>query len=52
MTYPEYVEFIGQCIRRDFVLNVTDEECRDIADYVFDKIKMTENHLNSDIMTL
>ena len=39
VTYPEYVEFIGQCIRRDFVLNVTDEECRDIADYVFDKIK-------------
>ena len=39
VTYPEYVEFIGKCIRRDFVLNVTDEECRDIADYVFDKIK-------------
>lgn len=39
VTYPEYVDFIGKCVRRDFGLVVTDEECRDIADYIFDKIK-------------
>lgn len=39
VTYPEYVEFIKSCIQRDFALEVSEEEGRDIADYIFDKIK-------------
>lgn len=39
VTYPEYLVFITDCIRRDFALDVGDEEARDIADYIFDKIK-------------
>lgn len=39
VTYPEYVEFIKECIRRDFSLDVSADEGKDIADYIFDKIK-------------
>lgn len=39
VTYPEYVEFIKGCIRRDFALDLSDDEGKEIADYIFDKIK-------------
>lgn len=39
VTYPEYVEFMQQCIKRDFGYELTLDEYKEIADYVFDKIK-------------
>ncbi|MDO5381500.1 MAG: hypothetical protein Q4F06_02090 [Eubacteriales bacterium] len=39
VTYPEYLEFLNQLLSRDFGLNLSDEENKDIADYIFDKIK-------------
>ncbi len=39
VTYPEYVDFVSGCVRRDFGLSVTDSEAKDIADFVFDKMK-------------
>ncbi len=39
VTYPEYVEFMGKCLRRDFGYELPREESKDIADYVFDKIR-------------
>ncbi len=39
VTYPEYLEFIGGMLRRDFGLTLLDEECKEIGDYIFDKIK-------------
>lgn len=39
VTYPEYLEFITELIRRDFGLRLSSEEYKEIADYIFDKIK-------------
>ncbi|MGN0407221.1 MAG: hypothetical protein ACI4EJ_03085 [Bacteroides sp.] len=39
VTYPEYVDFVRECIQRDFALDLSVEESKDIADYIFDKIK-------------
>lgn len=39
VTYPEYLEFISGMLRRDFGLTLLDTECKEIGDYIFDKIK-------------
>lgn len=39
VTYPEYVDFVEGCLRRDFGLVATAEEYKEISDYIFDKIK-------------
>lgn len=39
VTYPEYLEFITTMIKRDFGLFLSDGENKEIADYIFDKIK-------------
>ena len=39
VTYPEYLHFLSIMLKRDFGLNLTEEEYKEIADYVFDKIK-------------
>ena len=39
VTYHEYIEFITTCVNRDFGLTVGDSEAKEIADYIFDKIK-------------
>ena len=39
VTYPEYLEFISGMLRRDFGLTLLDGECKEIGDYIFDKIK-------------
>lgn len=37
--YPEILEFVSGMLRRDFSLNLTQEEAKEITDFVFDKIK-------------
>ena len=39
VTYPEYLDFIRVLLKRDFGLDLSDEESKDIADYIFDKVK-------------
>ena len=39
ITYNEYLDFFKLLVKRDFGLELSDEECREAADYVFDKIK-------------
>ncbi len=39
VTHKEYVDFFKMLVKRDFDLKLSDEECREAADYVFDKIK-------------
>jgi hypothetical protein len=39
VTYTEYLEFISVLLKRDFGLTVNDQEIKEIADYIFDKIK-------------
>lgn len=39
VTYVEYIGFITNCIQRDFSIQLDDTEGKDIADYIFDKIK-------------
>lgn len=39
ITYPEYVEFMTNCIKRDFGLELSEEENKEVVDYIFDKIK-------------
>lgn len=39
VTYPAYLEFISELLRRDFNLTLTPEEYKEIADYIFDKLK-------------
>lgn len=39
VTYPEYLTFIDGMIARDFGLALSDEESKEVADYIFDKIK-------------
>lgn len=39
VTYPEYVEFMTKCLFRDFGLKLSNEENKEVADFVFDKLK-------------
>jgi len=39
VTYPEYLDFLRLVLKRDFGLELTEEESKEIADYIFDKIK-------------
>lgn len=39
VTYPEYLEFINLMLKRDFGLVLSQDEGKEIADYIFDKIK-------------
>lgn len=39
VTYPEYLGFMQKLIKKDFGLSLSDEEYREAADYIFDKIK-------------
>lgn len=39
VTYPEYLEFIEAMLKRDFGLKLLADEYKEIADYIFDKIK-------------
>ena len=39
ITYNEYLDFFKLLVKRDFGLELSEEECREAADYVFDKIK-------------
>lgn len=39
VTYVEFVAFVSQCVRRDFAMELTADEYKEIADFVFDKIK-------------
>lgn len=39
VTYPEYLEFINLMLKRDFGLILTDDEGKELADYIFDKLK-------------
>ena len=39
VTYPEYLEFITDVLKKDFGLVLGEEESREIGDYIFDKIK-------------
>lgn len=50
ITYNEYLDFFKLLVKRDFGLELSDEECREAADYVFDKIKMKAGLLSSGIM--
>ena len=39
VTYPEYLGFMTELLRRDFGLELSEEENKEISDYIFDKIK-------------
>jgi len=39
VTYPEYVDFMANAIKRDFNLELTAEENKEVAGFVFDKIR-------------
>lgn len=39
VTYPEYLDFITSLLKRDFGLNLSAQEYKELADYIFDKIK-------------
>ncbi|MDO5401893.1 MAG: hypothetical protein Q4F11_00495 [Eubacteriales bacterium] len=39
VTYPEYLEFITKVVKGDFGLELTNEEYKGLADYIFDKVK-------------
>lgn len=39
VTYPEYLSFLRLILKRDFGLELNEEESKEIADYIFDKIK-------------
>lgn len=39
VTYPEYLDFLRLILKRDFGLELNEEDSKDIADYIFDKIK-------------
>lgn len=51
VTYKEYLDFFKMLVKRDFGLVLSDEEYVEVADYVFDKIKMMADHLSLSIMT-
>lgn len=39
VTYPEYLNFLQRVLCRDFGLELTKDEYKELADYIFDKIK-------------
>ena len=39
VTYPEYLSFISGMLKRDFGLTLAEAESKEVADYIFDKIK-------------
>lgn len=39
VTYNEYLEFMGKLLRRDFSLELEEEEERELAGFIFDKLK-------------
>lgn len=39
VTYPEYLGFMKKLIGKDFGLSLSDEEHREVSDYIFDKLK-------------
>ncbi len=39
VTYPEYLDFLRLILKRDFGLELDECDSKDIADYIFDKIK-------------
>lgn len=39
VTYPEYLDFMKKLLYRDFGLKLSDEETKEVSDYIFDKIK-------------
>lgn len=39
VTYPEYEKFMIECLKRDFAVSYEDEEYKEIAQYIFDKMK-------------
>ncbi len=39
VTYPEYLDFIRGVFTRDFGLSLSEDESKEVADYIFDKIK-------------
>ena len=39
VTYKEYLDFFKMLVRRDFGVDMSDEDCKEAADYAFDKIK-------------
>lgn len=39
VTYPEYEKFMTECLKRDFPVSYEEEDYREIAQYVFDKMK-------------
>lgn len=39
VTYPEYLDFIRGVFEKDFGLSLTEDESKEIGDYIFDKLK-------------
>ena len=39
VTYPEYLDFLRLILKRDFGLDLNEQDSKEIADYIFDKIK-------------
>ena len=39
VTYQEYAQFMGECIRRDFSINPPESDMTVLVQYIFDKIK-------------
>ena len=39
VTYPEYLDFLWLKLKRDFGLDLNEQDSKEIADYIFDKIK-------------
>lgn len=39
VTYPKYVSFLTECLKRDFGVQTDEQTYREIADFVFDKLK-------------
>ncbi|MGN0481139.1 MAG: hypothetical protein ACI4EV_06170 [Lachnospiraceae bacterium] len=38
VTYPRYVAFVTECLKKDFGVYETEEDYKEIADYVFDRL--------------
>lgn len=39
VVYPEYLAFMERLLERDFGLKLSEEEAREVSDYIFDKMK-------------
>lgn len=39
VTYPEYEKFMIDCLKRDFAVSYGEEDYKEIAQYIFDRIK-------------